>query len=122
MNAERTEKCEMLKSELSQLALVLPYLTKRQRDVLRSRVKRSHLLDIDRGYQGGNFGSAKSAFSGRRRQIFRSVGIRSAEPSNFVDIVGGSAKLGNRRNQGIDKIGGLSKSGNLQNRGISKIM
>ncbi|CBY35053.1 unnamed protein product [Oikopleura dioica] len=34
----------------SQLSLLLPYLTKRQRDVLRSRAKRSHLLDVDRGY------------------------------------------------------------------------
>jgi len=49
--------------------------------------------------QGGNFGSAKSAFSDRRRQIFRSVGIRSAEPSIFVRKsakIGESARSGNR--------------------------
>ena len=38
--------------------------------------------------QGGNFGSAKSAFSDRGRQIFRSTGIRSAEPSIFVGKIG----------------------------------
>ena len=51
--------------------------------------------------QGGNFGSAKSAFSGRRRQIFRSVGIRSAEPSNFVGKIGGSAKIGSRQKSAV---------------------
>ena len=67
--------------------------------------------------QGGNFGSEKSAKSDRRRQIFRSAGIRSAEPSNFVGKIGESAKSGGRQNRQIGenrqigKIGGLGKIG-----------
>jgi len=53
--------------------------------------------------QGGNFGSAKSEKSDRRRQIFRSAGIRSAEPSNFVGKIGESAKSGDRQNRQIGK-------------------
>ncbi|CBY38072.1 unnamed protein product [Oikopleura dioica] len=55
--------------------------------------------------QGGNFGSAKSAFSDRRRQFFRSAGIRSAEPSIFVGKIG--------KNRRVGKIGGSAESGKI---------
>ena len=61
--------------------------------------------------QGGNFGSEKSAKSDRRRQIFRSAGIRSAEPSNFVGKIGESEKSGDRQNRQIGKIGRSAKIG-----------
>ena len=64
--------------------------------------------------QGGNFGSAKSEKSDRRRQIFRSAGIRSAEPSNFVGKIGESAKSGDRQNRQSAEIGRSAKSADRQ--------
>jgi len=57
---------------------------------------RSTLFDAKEieGKQGGNFGSAKSAFSDRRRQIFRSAGTRSAEPSIFVGKISKNREFG----------------------------
>ncbi|CBY37650.1 unnamed protein product [Oikopleura dioica] len=63
------------------------------------------LRDFDCWNQGGNFGSAKSAFSDRRRQFFRSAGIRSAEPSIFVGKIG--------KNRRVGKIGGSAESGKI---------
>ena len=71
--------------------------------------------------QGGNFGSEKSD---RRRQIFRSAGIWSAEPSNFVGKIGESAKSADRQNRRIienrqiGKIGISEKLADRQNRRI----
>ena len=61
----------------------------------------------------GNPADGCESFEGEARKdafqfrvaIFRSTGIRSAEPSNFVGKIGESAKSGNRQNWGIGKSG-----------------
>ena len=55
----------------SYLALVMPYLTKKQRDLLRSRVKRTHLLNIERGYD-------------QYLDVIRSFGGSNADSSNLA--------------------------------------
>ena len=75
--------------------------------------------------QGGNFGSAKSAFSDRRRRNFRSARIRSAEPSAFVSKIGESAKIGKSAKSGNrQKLGNRRRSGilgDVENLGVKEI-
>ena len=52
--------------------------------------------------------------------IFRSAGIRSAEPSNFIGKIGESTKSENQQNRGLGEIGESEKFENRQNRGIGK--